>query len=228
MTNRKSLLLLLLLLLCGRPGEAAAFPQITDPDNSDTAPEAADYFAVLNDRSPAARADDAPALTYHIRPGDTLYRVSAEFGLSVDDLLAVNSSLNPARLQVGQGIRIPSGPAEIPSLRNQTVREVLSAKLTAYTAGYESTGKRPSDPSYGITYSGSRVKEGRTIAVDPSVIPLGSTVYIENIGIRQAEDTGSAIKGKRVDIYMNDLQEALHFGVKPNVKVYVLSEGSRL
>jgi 3D (Asp-Asp-Asp) domain-containing protein len=102
------------------------------------------------------------------------------------------------------------------------IKKVLVSTLTAYTAGPESTGKTPSHPAYGITKSGSKAEEGRTIAVDPNLIPLGSLVLIEGIGIRRAEDTGSAIKGPRIDVFINDLEEALKFGVKKNVKVYVL------
>ena len=47
-----------------------------------------------------------------------------------------------------------------------------------------------------------------TIAVDPSVIPIGSRVYIEGLGYFVAQDTGSAIKGRRIDVFMNDLEEA--------------------
>ena len=67
---------------------------------------------------------------------------------------------------------------------------------------------------YGITFSGLKAKEGRTIAVDPAVIPLGSTVFIEGIGIRKAEDIGSAIRGSRIDVFMNDLNEAQGFWCK--------------
>ena len=70
------------------------------------------------------------------------------------------------------------------------------------------------------------MKENHTIAVDPSVIPLGTYVYIEGIGIRKAEDTGSAIKGRKIDVYIPELEEALEFGVKKNVKVYVLGTSS--
>ena len=66
------------------------------------------------------------------------------------------------------------------------------------------------------------MQANHTIAVDPNVIPLGSLVYIEGLGLRKAEDTGSAIKGHKIDVYIPDLQEALEFGVKKNVKVYVL------
>jgi 3D (Asp-Asp-Asp) domain-containing protein len=95
--------------------------------------------------------------------------------------------------------------------------------LTAYTAGEESTGKTKAHAAYGITKSGSKAEEGRTIAVDPAIIPIGTDVFIDGIGIRTAEDTGSAVRGARIDVFMEDLDQAVHFGVKRNVKVYVLS-----
>jgi len=61
---------------------------------------------------------------------------------------------------------------------------------------------------------------GRTIAVDPKVIPLGSQVKI-NGNIYTAEDTGSAIKGKKIDIYYNSHSEALNWG-RRSIEVYVL------
>jgi len=94
--------------------------------------------------------------------------------------------------------------------------------LTAYTAGVASTGKSKGHPEYGITASGARVTEGRTIAVDPRVIPLGWWVYIEGIGFRRAEDTGSAIKGNKIDVYYNSEKYANRFGRKSGFTVYVL------
>lgn len=166
-------------------------------------------------------------LHYQVNAGDTLYQISRAFGITVNELLAANSLDNPNRLSVGQRLDIPqletgwSGDGERP-----IVQRVLSSTLTAYTAGKESTGKTPTHPAYGITRSGSKAEEGRTVAVDPSIIPLGSTVLIEGIGIRKAEDTGSAIRGARIDVYMNDLKEAVQFGVKKNVKVFVLEDSS--
>lgn len=179
----------------------------------------------------AARTDHAlpgiSLLQYQVNSGDTLYKISRAFGITVDELMAANSLDNPNRLSVGQRLDIPqletgwNGGSERP-----VVQRVLSSTLTAYTAGKESTGKSPSHPAYGITRSGSKAEEGRTVAVDPSIIPLGSTVLIEGIGIRKAEDTGSAIRGARIDVYMNNLNEAVEFGVKKNVKVFVLGESS--
>ena len=51
------------------------------------------------------------------------------------------------------------------------------------------------------TASGRCAKAGRTVAVDRTVVPLGSTVWIEGLGIRRAEDTGGGIRGRHIDVY---------------------------
>lgn len=63
----------------------------------------------------------------------------------------------------------------------------------------------------GITATGSRVAEGRTIAVDPSVIPYGTKVIIGG-HIFTAEDCGGAIKQNHIDIYVNSHEEAEALG----------------
>jgi 3D (Asp-Asp-Asp) domain-containing protein len=167
-----------------------------------------------------------PPTQYQVNRGDTLFKIARDFGVNVDDLMAVNNIQDPRALTIGQNLSIPVGEAgtNLPNQQNKIIKKVLNTTLTAYTAGFESTGKKVSHPMYGITYSGIKAKEGRTIAVDPAVIPLGSTVFIEGIGIRKAEDIGSAIRGSRIDVFMNDLNEAQDFGVKKNVKVYLLEK----
>ncbi len=64
----------------------------------------------------------------------------------------------------------------------------------------------------GITYTGTNATEGRTIAVDPEVIPLGSTVIIDGQEYI-AEDVGGAINGNRIDRFVSDHQRALELGV---------------
>ncbi|URN95970.1 MAG: G5 domain-containing protein [Candidatus Pristimantibacillus lignocellulolyticus] len=99
---------------------------------------------------------------------------------------------------------------------------LTNVTLTAYTAGAESTGKSEGDAGYGVTASGTTVEEGRTIAVDTSVIPMGWWVYIEGVGLRRAEDKGGAIKGNKIDVYFESLNVATKFGKKKGVKVYVI------
>ena len=67
--------------------------------------------------------------------------------------------------------------------------------------------------AYGPTKSGTMPAQGRTIAVDPTVIPLGTEVVIDN-HVFIAEDTGSAIKGNKIDIYFDEHEDAQKFGKK--------------
>lgn len=73
---------------------------------------------------------------------------------------------------------------------------------------------------YSGTAIGTSVTAGRTIAVDPSVIPLGSRVYIEGIGWRVAEDTGGAIRGQKIDLAVSNHSQAYAEGIS-YAKVYV-------
>jgi 3D (Asp-Asp-Asp) domain-containing protein len=107
--------------------------------------------------------------------------------------------------------------------RSINVKHMLAnVTLTAYSAGPSSTGKSKGDAGYGVTASGAKVQEGRTIAVDRDVIPLGWWVYIEGIGFRRAEDTGSAINGKKIDVYYDSHSKASKFGRKKGYTVYVI------
>lgn len=93
----------------------------------------------------------------------------------------------------------------------------------AYDACYSCCGKSPDNPYYGITATGTRATEGRTIAVDPSVIPLGSEVVVKVNGHTHtyiAEDTGKGIVGKTIDIYHESHQEAWNHGTK-TVEVFI-------
>lgn len=99
---------------------------------------------------------------------------------------------------------------------------VLNCTLTAYTAGPESTGKNPGDPGYDITSTGLPAIQGITVAVDPTIIPYGTKLYIPGIGYRIAQDTGGAIIGDHIDVFYNDVQVARDFGVKQDVPVYIL------
>ncbi len=67
--------------------------------------------------------------------------------------------------------------------------------------------------SDGKTKLGTHMAEGRTIAVDPRVIPLGSRVYIDGYGVFIAEDTGGAIKGNRIDVCVANHSRAYEIGI---------------
>ncbi|WIG25332.1 cell wall-binding protein EntB [Bacillus toyonensis] len=103
----------------------------------------------------------------------------------------------------------------------QSAKRELTVVATAYTA----------DPSENGTYGG-RVLTAmghdltanpnmRIIAVDPKVIPLGSKVWVEGYGEAIAGDTGSAIKGNRIDVLMGLKSKAMNWG-RQTVKVKIL------
>lgn len=87
-------------------------------------------------------------------------------------------------------------------------------KITYYCACEKCCNKAD-----GITATGTRVEEGRTIAVDPSVIPYGTKVIIGG-HVFTAEDCGGAIKQNHIDIYVNRHEEAQALGVT-NAQVYL-------
>lgn len=99
---------------------------------------------------------------------------------------------------------------------------------TGYTAGVESTGKSPGHPEYGITYSGVKVKRDlySTIAADLNVFPLGTILFIPDYGYGVVADIGGAIKGNKIDLYFNTVEEVYNQWGKREVEVYVIQEGN--
>ncbi|MCU9612811.1 3D domain-containing protein [Caldibacillus lycopersici] len=98
---------------------------------------------------------------------------------------------------------------------------------TGYTAGYESTGKNPGDPSYGITYSGVKVKRDlySTIAADTDVFPIGTILFIPGYGYGVVADTGSAINGNKIDLYFETVDDVYEQWGKKEVEVFVVEVG---
>lgn len=130
----------------------------------------------------------------------------------------------PIQQIVEVGTKKPTPILKTPTIKTEKgtfiVEKELQMRSTAYTAGYISTGKNPGDPGYGITASGMKAQRG-VVAVDTKVIPFGTKLYIEGYGYAIAGDTGSAIKGNKIDVFFDSYTDAINYGVK-NVKVYIL------
>ncbi|MEA4900221.1 ubiquitin-like domain-containing protein [Desulfitobacterium sp.] len=90
--------------------------------------------------------------------------------------------------------------------RTINFKRALIVNASAYSSG-------------SITATGNSVRYG-VVAVDPRVIPLGSSLYVEGYGDGVALDTGGAIKGNKIDLYMNSEEAARSWGVRP-VVVYI-------
>jgi 3D (Asp-Asp-Asp) domain-containing protein len=80
--------------------------------------------------------------------------------------------------------------------------------VRAYTH-YHRPGQKPNR-----TATGTFPLSGRTVAVDPRVIPLGTKIHIEGVGERIAEDTGGRVKGKTLDLFLPSVQACRQFGVQ--------------
>jgi len=103
-------------------------------------------------------------------------------------------------------------PPEIMPARGEERYVEVAMLVTAYTAGLESTGKRPGHPLYGVTASGVRVFPG-VVAADPA-IPFGTRVWVPGYGHGVVLDRGGAIRGLRLDVYIPDLERAREWGVR--------------
>ncbi len=135
-----------------------------------------------------------------------------------DAVRRVGTKKRPYEAEIIPGTTTANAPTEYKSVINVTA--------TAYDLSYASCGKNPGDRGYGITASGMRAQYG-VIAVDPSVIPLGTRLYIEgtdgswSYGYAIAGDTGGAIKGARIDLFYNSYSQAIAFG-RRSARVYIL------
>lgn len=113
----------------------------------------------------------------------------------------------------------PTKPKEESKKENSEPKMVSlgTFKLTAYCDCYKCCNKTD-----GITATGTVATQGRTIAVDPKVIPYGTKVVI-NGHTYVAEDCGGAIKSNRIDIFFSSHQAALEFGVQ-KAEVFIISK----
>ena len=91
--------------------------------------------------------------------------------------------------------------------------KIEDVKVTHYCCCVKCCGKDD-----GITYSGVKATPGVTVAVDTSIIPIGSDVLVDYgdgvINYYRADDTGSAIKGNELDLCVSSHQEAINLGVR--------------
>ena len=103
----------------------------------------------------------------------------------------------PVRQVIAYGIN--EGKVPVSRSLQHNVKEVRTMEATAYTH----TGNRTATGIY--PYVG-------VVAVDPRVIPLGSKLYVEGYGYAEAQDTGGAIKGDRIDIFLDTEIECINWG----------------
>lgn len=149
---------------------------------------------------------------------DGIKRVMALVGVGILAGAAVLAAqLSPAPIQMRAEKTEAAEVYTVQALAPESVVErpwhvIEGVTVYHYCACAKCCGKSVDNPAYGVTRSGTVATAGRTIAVDPDIIPLGSEVVV-NGNTYIAEDTGGAIKGYTVDIYCESHGEALEKGM---------------
>lgn len=124
--------------------------------------------------------------------------------------------------KVNKGVTQAASNVETKNKANETLEqpnkeeETITVTATAYTANCEG--------GTGVTYTGVDLRanpDSKVIAVDPTVIPLGTKVYVEGYGYATAADIGGAIKGNKIDVFIPSQSEAEDWGMK-TVEVKIL------
>ena len=153
----------------------------------------------------------ASSSTYTIKKGDTLYKISMMHNITVSNLKTWNN-LKSDLIHPNQKLIVASGEqtvkkaiVETPSRSDsdKVVKE-FTVTATAYTANCNGCS--------GITKMGINLKLNpnmKVISVDPNVIKLGTKVYVEGYGYAIAGDTGSSIKGNKIDVFIPTKSAAL-------------------
>ncbi|MFJ7825988.1 LysM peptidoglycan-binding domain-containing protein [Psychrobacillus sp. NPDC096623] len=173
--------------------------------------------------------------TYVVVSGDTLFNIAEKHNITVDQLMKNNQLTSdliiPGNKLVIEGSKViqpkvsaatttsatSAAPVSKAESKQANVAKELTMTATAYTASCAGCS--------GITATGINLKANpnqKVISVDPNVIPLGSKVWVEGYGEAIAGDTGGAIKGNKIDIFIPTKQEALNWGRK-TVTVKVLN-----
>jgi len=177
----------------------------------------------------------------------TLFFLILGCGCWLHVLIAEGIWMFPLATQVEEPVQRPAPKRDVrqsqnlsaPALTLETVKEpqyvmeqvkglpTVRVTATGYTAGVESTGKTPDHPAYGITASGVRVRRDvySTIAADPNVFPMGTILYIPGYGYGVVADTGSAIRGRLIDLYYETVEEIYDEWGKKEVQVYLVQRG---
>lgn len=153
--------------------------------------------------------------------------VISQIALAEKEKASIQAQLNEAQIKLKQEQQnvkttaniVNSNKTESSTNVNKDTSNIKKEMYVTATAYSHETSRT------GLTYMGYNIKKNpnmKLIAVDPSVIPLGSKVWVEGYGEAIAGDTGGAIKGHKIDVLMPSGSQALNWGVKV-VKVAILN-----
>ncbi len=138
-------------------------------------------------------------------------------------------ALNTVRITYHNGQEVKREVINSQTLVEPKNRIIAMGTITAVSRGNQLLHFREARymETSAYTYTGYRTASGKhpevgMIAVDPSIIPMGSRLYVEGYGFGRAADTGGSIRGNRLDLFMEERSQCLNWG-RRSVKVYVLN-----
>lgn len=139
---------------------------------------------------------------------------------SKERVVAVGSKVDQPSASTASSSNLSANEAKVETVSRSGSEEkgkTLYMKATAYNWDCSSCDGR------GLTATGYNLKNNPNgvVAVDPSVIPLGTKVWVEGYGYAVARDTGGNIKGNKIDLHMPTKQKAASYGTK-TVKVKII------
>jgi 3D (Asp-Asp-Asp) domain-containing protein len=148
--------------------------------------------------------------------------IDRHHGMLIEDVYPDISELRAQTLYIDANVkRLENDLEEIKNLSNFPS---FDAECSWYTAGYESTGKTPDHPEYGLTASGKMVQATHTIAADER-FPFGTKILIDDI-VYVVDDRGPAIYDNRIDIFVENLSDIPPEG-RVIKKAYILEWGGK-
>ncbi|HSP23280.1 MAG TPA: 3D domain-containing protein [Planococcus sp. (in: firmicutes)] len=192
--------------------------------------------------SVGAASTASASSSYTVESGDTLWGISQKNNVTVDQLMGWNG-LSSDLIFPGQDFTLEAGqeaapkqasapaaaPAKAPVQASAPAAAKAAPAPATQQAGKEMTVSATAYTAYcagcsGTTATGQDLRSNpnqKVIAVDPTVIPLGSKVWVEGYGTAIAGDVGGAIKGNKIDVFLPSQSAALEWGRK-NITIKVL------
>lgn len=104
------------------------------------------------------------------------------------------------------------------------MQNTIHVVTTAYCSGYGLACGIAPKWDHGVTATGAKARRG-LCAGDPQVVPFGSVFHIPGYGICEVQDTGSAVRGYHLDLFMDTPKEAIEWG-RRMVSVTILRWGT--
>ena len=152
--------------------------------------------------------------------------LNEELEVTQNELIATQDELDTAfknyQIEIDKNIKLNESFDDVIlklEIANMTIDDLKSEKYKiVYLGEYKFTHYCTEKQAHicgtgtGLTATGTEVTAGRTVAVDPSVIPYGTELYIEGYGWRVAEDCGGAVNGNHIDIAVETHSRAMSMG----------------